>query len=159
MSDMVRAWLDHTQQLDQEATPAPWENYDGTVGTTFWNEGEPDFEPLSYTHIMARADAEWIAHARQALPAATAAIRAVLDLCDQWDAEASELLSGAPGVVCDEAFKVRTTITAALASHQHPTPLGSSGKCDHEARGVTWAEGNTTCYVCETCEHEWTERD
>ena len=50
-------------------------------------------------------------------------------------------------------------MTAALTSHQHPTPLGSSGKCDHEARGITWAEGDTTCYVCETCGHEWTERD
>lgn len=124
MSDMVRAWLDHTQQLDQAATPGPWTNYDGTVGTTFWHEGEPDFEPLSYTHIMARADAEWIAHSRTALPAATAALRAVLDLCDQWDTETSELLGRVPGVVSDEAFKVRTTITAALTSHQHPTQGG-----------------------------------
>lgn len=48
-------------------------------------------------------------------------------------------------------------ITAALTSHQHPTPPGSSGKCDHAQRGITWAEGNTTAYVCETCEHEWIE--
>ena len=169
MSDMVRAWLDHTQQLDQEARPGPWENYDGTVGTTFWNEGEPDFEPLSYTHIMARADAEWIAHARTALPAATKAIRAVLDQHQQADYQRhvprmfrrtpDDHLPYRPCGGCREEWPCRTVkaITDGLTSHQHPTPLGSSGKCGHEARGITWAEQGTTAYACNTCEHEWTE--
>lgn len=29
--------------------------------------------------------------------------------------------------------------------------------CPHTQRGITWAEQGTTAYVCETCEHEWTE--
>ena len=167
MSDMVRAWLGTTQRLDGAATPGPWETVEDTARRGHITAPVDDPEEGTFvTHceecrgyVLNAANAEWTVHARTALPQATAALRAVLDLCDQWDAEASELLSGAPGVVCDEAFKVRATITAALTSHQHPTPLGSSGKCDHEARGVTWAEGDTTAYACETCEHEWTERD
>lgn len=125
MSDLVRVWLDHTHKLDQEARPGPWENYDGTVGNTFWNEGEPDFEPLSYTHIMARADAEWIAHARQALPAATAAIWAVLDQHAPLQSDTSDLS------VCEECDRAAEwpcptvqAMTAALTSHQHPTQGG-----------------------------------
>ena len=87
MSDDVRAWLDHTQKLDQAATPGPW----------VWSEPDPewtgdyygvwerdeDMPPVAATHApgeYGKADAEWIAHARTALPAAVAALRAVADL-------------------------------------------------------------------------------
>ena len=87
MSDDVRAWLDHTQKLDGAATPGPW----------VWSEPDPewtgdyygvwerdeDMPPVAATHApgeYGKADAEWIAHARTALPQAVAALRAVLDL-------------------------------------------------------------------------------
>ena len=80
-------WLDHTQKLDQAATPGPW----------VWSEPDPewtgdyygvwerdeDMPPVAATHApgeYGKADAEWIAHARTALPAAVAALRAVADL-------------------------------------------------------------------------------
>lgn len=87
MSDDVRAWLDHTQKLDQAATPGPW----------VWSEPDPewtgdyygvwerdeDMPPVAATHApgeYGKADAEWIAHARTALPQAVAALRAVIEL-------------------------------------------------------------------------------
>ena len=87
MSGDVRAWLDHTQKLDQAATPGPW----------VWSEPDPewtgdyygvwerdeDMPPVAATHApgeYGKADAEWIAHARTALPAAVAALRSVLDM-------------------------------------------------------------------------------
>ena len=87
MSDDVRAWLDHTQKLDQAATPGPW----------VWSEPDPewtgdyygvwerdeDMPPVAATHApgeYGKADAEWIAHARTALPAAVDVLRAILDL-------------------------------------------------------------------------------
>ena len=29
--------------------------------------------------------------------------------------------------------------------------------CAHVSRGITYADIYTRAYVCETCEHEWTE--
>ena len=185
MSDMVRAWLDHTHRLDSEATEGPWAAWTDQDGQPHMNhmlmvgnaaavipEGETwiegvDVNPVAHTYTP--EDRKWIAHARTALPAATAALRAVLDQHQQADYQRhvprmlrrtpEDHLPYRPCDGCREEWPCPTVkaMTAALTSHQHPTPLGSSGKCGHEARGITWAEGNTTCYVCATCEHEWAE--
>ena len=80
-------WLDTTQRLDGAATPGPW----------VWSEPDPewtgdyygvwerdeDMPPVAATHApgeYGKADAEWIAHARTALPQAVAALRAVIEL-------------------------------------------------------------------------------
>ena len=176
MSYMVRAWLDHTHKLDNEATPGPW-SFIPDVKVT----GEPVLRGGSdetggdvfacprYTHREFTADAEWIAHTRTALPAATAALRAVLDQHQQADYQRhvprmlrrtpEDHLPYRPCDGCREEWPCPTVkaITAALTSHQHPTPPGSSGKCNHTQRGITWAEQGTTAYACNTCEHEWTE--
>lgn len=86
----------------------------------------------------------WLDHTRTALPAATAAIRAVLNL-----------------------HTVRQNTVSAL----YPIPLCNCGKewpcptvqaittalCDHTNRGITWTENGTTAYACDTCQHEWIE--
>ena len=80
-------WLDTTQRLDGAATPGPW----------VWSEPDPvwtgdyygvwerdeDMPPVAATHApgeYGKADAEWIAHARTALPQAVDVLRAVTDL-------------------------------------------------------------------------------
>lgn len=137
MSDMVRAWLDHTQQLDQAATGGPWYTFKTAVGLTngIGSKVIPKYEAVIEDTYTDPADAEWIAHARSALPAATAALRAVLDLHQPYQYRASER------DLCAECINDAETegtiqwpcptvraITDALTSHQHPTPVGSSGK-------------------------------
>ena len=113
MSDDVRAWLDHTQKLDQAATPGPW----------VWSEPDPewtgdyygvwerdeDMPPVAATHApgeYGKADAEWIAHARTALPQAVAALQAVTDL-----------------------HQPRSTVTHSASGHLVDTP-GPCTACD-----------------------------
>lgn len=85
MTDDVRAWLDHTHTLDQNATPGPWSFIPDTkvTGERVLRGGSDEtggdvFSCPRYAHTEFTADAEWIAHSRTALPAAVAALRAVL---------------------------------------------------------------------------------
>ena len=81
-------WLDTTQRLDGAATPGPWETVEdtGRRGHIAAPVDDPE-EGKFVTHceecmgyVLNAANAEWIAHARTALPAAVAALRAVADL-------------------------------------------------------------------------------
>ena len=81
-------WLDTTQRLDGAATPGPWETVEdaGRRGHITAPVDDPE-EGAFVTHceecmgyVLSAANAEWIAHARTALPAAVAALQAVLDL-------------------------------------------------------------------------------
>ena len=132
MSDMVRAWLATTQRLDGAATPGPW----------VWSEPDPewtgdyygvwerdeDMPPVAATHApgeYGKADAEWIAHARTALPAVVAALQAVIELHQPRSAvtrSASGHLVDTPGpcTACDRDWPC-PTITAiqdTLGDHQ-----------------------------------------
>ena len=81
-------WLDTTQRLDGAATPGPWETVEdagrrGHITAPVYDPEEGAFvthceECMGY--VLNAANAEWISHARTALPAAVAALRAVLDL-------------------------------------------------------------------------------
>lgn len=105
MSDTVRAWLDRAHTLDQAATPGPWFAEAGdpddyysvpSVYNTFHN-GETSGRGL--VAEAAYDNAEWIAHSRTALPAAVAAIRAILDLHTPTEAADGSYLCS----VCAEA--------------------------------------------------------
>ena len=81
-------WLDTTQRLDGAATPGPWEVLEYTNHIKA-GDGAPVADPEdAYVtwcqecmgYVLSAANAEWIAHARTALPAAVAALRAVADL-------------------------------------------------------------------------------
>lgn len=74
MSDMVWAWLDHAQQLDQAATQGPWEEDGSLIGP------RPGASVAQAWGVRWKADGAFIAHARTALPAAVAALRAVSEL-------------------------------------------------------------------------------
>ena len=86
MSDTVRAWLDHTDTLAGQATGGAWEwvpsittqaRYrPAKVSTLVWGGGDAAEAALPHS----TADAAFIAHARTALPAAVAALRAVAEL-------------------------------------------------------------------------------
>lgn len=86
MSDMVRAWLDKAEWLAGQATGGAWEwvpsittqarHRPAKVSTLVWDGGDAEEAALPHS----TADAEFIAHARTALPAATAALREILDL-------------------------------------------------------------------------------
>lgn len=143
MSDMVRAWLDHTQQLDQDATPAPWEA-DGKgilAEREAWDVGRGPARiagmEMPYRTERMEANAEWIAYARQALPAATKALRAVLDLHEPIHAldygqpvRGKRLTHVCTGCGQDDGnwnywpCPTVKAITDALTSHQHPTQGG-----------------------------------
>jgi hypothetical protein len=83
------------------ATDGPWERQSGP------------FDYVTNGHVSigrehTTPDAEFIAHARTDLPAATAALRAVLDLLDQVEGEDEWSLM--------HSEDVRSVITAALES-------------------------------------------
>ena len=133
MSDMVRAWLDHTQQLDQTATAGPWEvlEYANHIKA---GEGAPVADPEdAYVtwcqecegYVLSAANAEWIAHARTALPAAVAALRALADLHqprNRVTRSASGHLVDTPGpcTACDWGWPCPTiaAIQDTLGDHQ-----------------------------------------
>lgn len=85
--DRIKAWLDERKAIHAAAS-------DGPCGIFYEEE-----------------DATAVVDAHNHLPAALAAIEAVLELCGEWDREADALM---PGVVSDEAFKIRLLIEKAL---------------------------------------------
>lgn len=78
MSDTVREWLDRTQAITERATAGPWEEDGSLIGP------RPGASVAQVWGVRWKADGAFIAHARTALPAATAALRAVLDKADEW---------------------------------------------------------------------------
>lgn len=83
--DRIKEWLDRTQAITDAATAGPWE--DRRDDLTDWMSVVHDQEFVTFvaetgkgTEKWAVADAEFIAHARTALPQAVAALQAVLDL-------------------------------------------------------------------------------
>lgn len=162
MSDMVRAWLDHTQQLDQEATPGPWKVQGaGDESTTWIDSPEGDVlihDERGWGHMrenftwVRQPDAEWIAHARTALPQAAAALRAVLDLHGSVEVEPSDTICG------ECSFRLPNgRYFGKLIEWPCPTVQAvQSALCDHQAWGITYRDPTTTCWACD-CGHEWTE--
>ena len=131
MSDMVRAWLDHTDTLARQATGGAWEwvpsittqarHRPAKVSTLVWDGGNAVEAALPHS----TADAEFIAHARTALPQAVAALRAVAELHQprgRVTRSASGHLVDAPGpcTACDWDWPCRTitTIQGTLGDHQ-----------------------------------------
>ena len=81
-------WLDKAERLAEQATPGPLETPEDTARRGHIKAPVDDPEEGAFvTHceecmgyVLNAANAEWIAHARTALPAAVAALRAVADL-------------------------------------------------------------------------------
>ena len=81
-------WLGKAERLDGAATPGPWETVEDTARRGHIKAPVDDPEEGAFvTHceecmgyVLSAANAEWIAHARTALPAAVAVLRAVADL-------------------------------------------------------------------------------
>ena len=81
-------WLGKAERLDEAATPGPWETPEDTARRGHITAPVDDPEEGKFVthceecegHVLNAANAEWIAHARTALPASVAALRAVLDL-------------------------------------------------------------------------------
>ena len=75
MSDQIKAWLDESQRLADQATDGPWEadlaSREGAIPGVIPHDG--------VYGTMERQDAEFIAEARTRLPLAVAALRAVMD--------------------------------------------------------------------------------
>lgn len=97
--------LDQWAALADGATPAPWVIEHGRI----WTE-PPD--PIRGEEIVSMSgsrawmsDAEFIAASREAVPALIAAVKAVLDQCDRWDAAGKD--EGWGGLI-------REAITSAL---------------------------------------------
>lgn len=94
MTDFIRDWIVKREHLEVAATPRPWsaadEHGDIPGSDCLWcvSQMRPGFEEMSPTEGYVgdvaevgdgEADAKFIADARTALPAALAALRAVLE--------------------------------------------------------------------------------
>ena len=81
-------WLDKAERLAEQATPGPLETPEDTARRGHIKAPVDDPEEGAFvTHceecmgyVLNAANAEWIAHARTALPAAVAALKSVLDM-------------------------------------------------------------------------------
>ena len=87
MSAEIRVLCGELEEAISKATPGPWQ-YDPSEGDTVWDADEqrPSIIALArdpYGHC--EDDAALIVAAVNALPTLTAAVRAVLDLCDEAD--------------------------------------------------------------------------
>ena len=116
-------WLDHADHLAGQATPGPWhatepEDWHGDTGYEPQSAVVVSGSPLTWDdhsgEVFKPADAEWIAHARTALPAAVAALRAVTDLHqprNRVTQSASGHLVDTPGpcTACDWGWPCPTT--------------------------------------------------
>lgn len=127
MSDTVRAWLDHTDTLAGQATGGAWEwapsittqarHRPAKVSTLIW-DGDDAVE-ASLPHST--ADAAFIAHARTALPASVAALRAVTELHAPF--QAGRPFCGVCAEADDTAYPLPwpcptiTAITDAIGDH------------------------------------------
>ena len=127
----AQEWLDRTQAIAETATGGAWEwapsittqarHRPAKVSTLVWDGGNAVEAALPHS----TADAAFIAHARTALPAMTAALRAVTDLHQPRSAvtqSASGHLVDTPGpcTACDWDWPC-ATITAiqdTLGDHQ-----------------------------------------
>lgn len=86
----VTQWLDQAQARADISEPGPWEADKGLIIRVVYEDrgemnGTPVREPVVYPIAKALAlEAEFIAAARTDLPAALAALRAVLNLVDTY---------------------------------------------------------------------------
>ena len=107
-------WLGKAERLDGAAAPGPWETPEDTARRGHIKAPVDDPEEGAFvTHceecigyVLNAANAEWIAHARTALPAAVAALRALADL-----------------------HQPRSTVTRSASGHLVDTP-GPCKDCD-----------------------------
>ena len=116
---MTRPSLAGIEKRAAAATEGPWEAFGTTVGAMTGPVDcggcsglpSPRHEPACLWRDLAEAsepDAAFIADARTAVPALTAAVRDVLKMAAEWEA-------GAPDRIVGEA--VASDIRAALAAH------------------------------------------
>lgn len=113
-----RAWLDAVDARTNAATDGPWEARMDTpsMGGSRWSlrrAGVPGLRMAVTEYQHGSGNAEFIAHARTDLPAATTALRAVLDL-HQEDLFRGHLSNGCK--VCDADYPCQTVkaVTTAL---------------------------------------------
>lgn len=99
----INDWLDQAEARADAASKGPWERHDDAV----WGFGPIVAE--FRTHI---ADAEFIAASRTDLPAAIAALRAVLDLVEPLHPD--DAVSEADQAVERQDARVRDAIATAL---------------------------------------------
>lgn len=108
-------WLDQAQARVDAATPGPWSTTHGpTEHPRVWGPDDDDAEPIALVLGFlepddAKATAELVAHARTDLPAVLTALRAVLTLADQIEAEAPKPMVG--GFLAEQ---LRDTVAEAL---------------------------------------------
>lgn len=98
--DRIKEWLDRTQAITEKATAGPWEEGGSLIGP------RPGASVAQTWGVRWKADRAFIAHARTALPAAVAALRAVAELHqprNRVTQSASGHLVDAPGpcTACD----------------------------------------------------------
>ena len=146
----AQEWLDRTQAITDAATEGPWawEKFTWKMGrpvsdSQWIGVGNPR-KPGGYIASVPRefsGDAEFIAHARTALPQAVAALRAVTDLHQPRNTvtqSASGHLVDTPGpcTACDWDWPCPTitTITDAIGDHPRPQPT-SAHSATRLARG------------------------
>ena len=94
--------VEHTKALEAAATPGPWlyctKTYDGMPLVVAEGYGFPA-EPMRQTHGIVchpEADAEFIAHARTAVPALVAAVERVQALADDLESRADAIEEANP---------------------------------------------------------------
>ena len=129
----LEQWLGKAERLDGAATPGPWETPEDTARRGHITAPVDDPEEGAFvTHceecmgyVLSAANAEWIAHARTALPQAVAALQAVIELHQPRSAvtqSASGHLVDTPGPCkdCDWDWPCPTitTIQDTLGDHQ-----------------------------------------
>lgn len=124
-----RLLLDEIQQRVAAATPGPWEVTDANEGMheygpmwmitndEFHNPSGGEDEPWLAVemHVGDKDDAEFIAHARAAVPRLAAALRAVLDLHRPIRIEDGRDVCWTEGLNVDWPCKTFRAITDALA--------------------------------------------
>lgn len=88
----IRDQLTETRDIYSLTTPGEWHTGKG-LGNLICAEADNDLFAIADTEHP--EDAEFIVHARTALPRYAAALDAVLELCDKWEAESNRSLKQA----------------------------------------------------------------
>lgn len=117
-------WLDQAQARVEAATDGPWSTTFGPrENPRVWGPDDDDAEPIAILRARgfiepddAKATAEFMAHARADLPAAIAALRAVLDLVEMdRDDRMAPMRGYTPAVA-------KSSVRAAIATALGVTP-------------------------------------
>lgn len=97
MTDFTRDWIAKREQLEQAATEGPWFQDAWDPGIVrggdgrYWSIFESE---MGHDAAAAPSDAAFIADARTSLPAALAALKAVLELHRPVEVEPSDTICG-----------------------------------------------------------------